>query len=282
MAKLKPDERWQRHLLERFEAFRLSDELLKLRAEGLRALGRTRLLTTEEYWKLPLGKGPLAYDSSWQKKCETIAERFGLAHWTVKMACLLEGYDPGKQPFPKGAQWPSVRIVTESTDEVFLKHLFHHALFFGIYVDLQQGGSRTAIVFPDSCPVYGPLESSLPDSHRPPREKAFSVELSAPPGYPPEALEELARFAAQLSRELLRCLGYSAVKRLRVSKLLDEGRDLRLQESHLPKRELYEIVAKKWDEGTVNEDEERRKLVKSRRHKLRKRLIKPFQNGRAT
>lgn len=282
MAKLKPDERWQRHLLERFEAFRLSDELPKLRAEALHALGRTRLLTAEEYWKLPLAKGPLAYDSSWQKKCETIAERFGLAHWTVKMACLLEGYDPREQPFPIGAQWPSVRIVTESTDKVFLKHLFHHALCFGIYVDLQQGGSRTAIVFPDSCPVYGLLESPLPDSHRPPREKAFRVELSAPPGYPPEALEELARSAAQLSRELLRRLGYSAAKRLRVSKLLDEARDLRLQESHLPKRELYEIVAEKWDEGTVSEDEERRKLVKSRRHKLRKRLIKPFQNGRAT
>lgn len=277
MAKLKPDERWQRHVLERFQAFRLSVELPKLRAEALRALGRTRLLTAEEYAKLPLTKGPLAYDSSWQKKCETIAQRFGLAHWTVKMACLLKGYDPRKLPFPIGAQWPTVRIVTENTDEVFLEHLFHHALCFGVYVDVQRGGSRTAVIFPDSCPVYGPLESLLTDSHRPPKEQAFKVELSVPPGYPPEALAELARFAAHLSRELLRRLGYKAPKRLRTSPLIDIATELGVSKKRLTEEETIQIIDKLYPEHEISQERRLLGLVKSRKHKVRKRLVKPYQ-----
>jgi len=56
MVRLKPEERWNGILLERFEAFRISGGLKRLRDKGLRALGRRRRLKSSEYRKLPLHK----------------------------------------------------------------------------------------------------------------------------------------------------------------------------------------------------------------------------------
>ncbi len=59
--------------------------------------------------------------------------------------------------------------------------------------------------------------------------------------------------------------------------MVSKADDLKIAESPLPRRGLYEIVADTFDEGSVNEDEQRRKTVKTQRHRLRKRLVKPYE-----
>jgi hypothetical protein len=48
MGKLPPQERWRRHVVERFTALKQSGELQKLRARGLAVLRRQDLLSAEE------------------------------------------------------------------------------------------------------------------------------------------------------------------------------------------------------------------------------------------
>lgn len=212
----------------------------------------------------------------WIKECENVAGRFGLAPWTVEMACLLKGYDPEEHPFPIGAQWPSIRITTRHTDALFLKHLFYHALSFGIHVYVQRGSWETAVIFFD----YEPPTSPLPESSRPPRDEAFSVDLKLPPNYPPEAAQQMSKDAAQLSRELLRRLGYRAPRRLRTTALLPQLHKLRLNEYPLPNNAIYDIIDDTFGEGgPLTDDQRRRSLVKSRRNKLRRHLTRPYQTG---
>lgn len=272
MVKLKPEERWNRMLLERFEAFRLSGELKRLRDKGLRALGRRRRLTSLEYWKLPLTGGPLDY-MAWDKECEKVAKHFGLAPWTVKMACLLRDYDPVKSPFPIGANWPSIRIITTHKDPIFLKQLFYHVRELGVPVYVQGSGHKTAPIFLD----YEFIPSPLPDSHKPSIHDVFTVELEFPPIFPPEARQQIVKDTDDIKRELLKRLGYRVPKRLRTTNLISKASSLRLNKSRLAKRELYEIVAETSEYATDEEDEQRRKTVKSRRHFLKQRLIKPYK-----
>lgn len=278
-GKLKPEQRWYNLILERYQAFKLSGELERLRHQALKILRRRKLLSNLEYWKLPLTEGPLAYNSEWMRQCEKVAERFGLAPWTVKMACLLENYAPEKEPYPIGAQWPSLRVVTENTDEVFQRHLFYHALCFGAHVYLERGRTRTATIFLDSCPVYGPLESPLTDSQRPPRDKAFRVEVNVPPVYPPEAAKQLAGFGVQLTRKILLRLGYPVPRRLRSTKLLPEAGKLRIGERPLSSGAAYEIIDELFPDRDLSQDQKRRKLVKSRRAKLYERIVKPYEDS---
>lgn len=272
MKKTDPKELWRDILLERFETFRASGELERLQREGLQALNRRKRLSSLEYWNLPLVGGPNAYQS-WEKECQRVAVRFGLAPWTVEMACLLKGYDPQETLFPLGLHWPRIRIVTSHSDPLFLKHLFYHARQMGVPVYLRQAGQEIVPLFLD----YEFTPSTLPDGHKPPFHDVFKIELELPPVFPSQAQKKIARDAFQLSRELLFRLGYQVPKRLRASSLLSNAPELRLNKSRLAPRELYEIVAETSDLGTIEEDEKRRKQVKSRRFDLRQRLIKPFE-----
>lgn len=272
MVKLKPEERWNGMLLERFKAFRISGELKRLRDKGLRALGKRRRLTSLEYWKLPLTGGSPDY-MAWDKECKKIAEHFGLAPWTVKMACLLRGYDPVKSPFPIGVNWPSIRIVTKHEDPIFLKQLFYHARELGVPAYVQESGHKTALIFLD----YEFIPSTLPNLHKPSIHDVFTVELEFPPIFPPEARQQIGKNADDIKRELLERLGYKVPKRLRTTTLISKASRLRISKNRLAKRELYEIVANTSKYATEEEDKQRRKKVKSRRHFLKQRLIKPYR-----
>lgn len=93
MSRSAPEELWRRRTLDCYEAFRQSGELEKLRKEGLAACGRKKRFTSLEWAKSPMRE---RYSSSrymeWYHKCETVAQKFGLASWAVVSACLISGY----------------------------------------------------------------------------------------------------------------------------------------------------------------------------------------------
>jgi hypothetical protein len=269
VAKLKPEERWNRLLLERYEAFRISGELQRLRTEGLKVLGRETLLAALDFNRLPVRE--VAY-LKWARKCDEAAKRFGLAPWTVRMACLLEDYDPAKTYFPVGAQWPSMKVITVNTNPSFLRHLSYHAWSFGVRVYTERDGLRNAIISSHSEPPDNPLR----DSDRPKRDEAFTIELRFPPNYPPEAAQNLSREACEIGRELLRRLGYHIPQRLRATKLLAQANTLKVGRFPLCSGETYNVIDELWPEGKLERDQQHRKLVHSRRHKLRKRLTEPY------
>jgi hypothetical protein len=270
MAKLKPEERWNRLLLERFQAFRITGELKRLRAEGLKILGRKTLLTALEFKKLPVRE--VSY-LNWAGKCDVAAKRFGLAPWTVRMACLLEDYDPVNSYFPVGAQWPSIRVITVNTNSCFLRHLSYHAWSFGVRVYTERNGLKSGIISSAPEPPDHPLQA--PD--RPTRDEAFTIELRFPPNYPPEAAQNLSREACEFGRELLRRLGYRAAQRLRATRLLAQTDALKVNEFPLHSGDTYNIIDKMWPDEDLGRDQQRRKLVHSRRHGIRKRLTEPYK-----
>lgn len=277
MPKLQPEERWKRHILERFSAFKLSGELKRLRVKGLSVLGRRKLLTPEEWYQSASDRMSSKKYSEFYEECSKVAAHFGLAPWTVEMACLLKGYSPEKQVHVMEAKWPQVRVVTEITDPVFLTRLAYEAQRLGMYVLQRQGSAENIYIFLHSAPIAAveppPMPSVLPSTH-----SAIQIRVEIPPEYPPEAASELIKKAEQLGKDLKRSLGYPTNKRLRSSPLVSMADELRVAEPKLPRRGLYEIVAETYEEGDVTEDEQRRKTVKTRRHRLRERLVKPYEN----
>lgn len=277
MGKLAPQELWRRHTLERFEAFRLSGELESLQKEGLAACGRKKQFTSLEWAKSPMRK---RYSSprymEWYHKCETVAQKFGLANWTVVCACLISDYQPDKAPFPVESKWPQIRVVTESTDTQFLARLTYEAQLRGLYVIARRGSVETTQLFLNPIPIMNMEPPTMPSS-MPPLGNSFYMRIETPVGYPPQAAKKLHKDASQLEKDILIALGYSIPKRLRISRLISKADDLRISQNRLPKRGLYEIVADTFDEGNSSEDEQRCKTVKTQRYRLRKRLIKPYE-----
>ena len=274
MSKLAPEELWRKHTLERFEAFRQSGALEKLRKEGLAACDRKRQFTRLEWAKSPMRKRYLSSRyMEWYHKCETVAQKFGLANWTVVCACLISGYQPAKEPFPVESKWPQIRVVTESTDTQFLAKLTYEAQLRGLYVIARHGSVETAQLYLNMEPP--PMPSSMP-----PKASAFYMRVETPLGYPPQAAENLERQAKRLEKELLRCLGYSVAERLRSSPLVAMADKLRVAKS-LAHNEAYDVIDDinngETIEGQIDDDNKGRKLVGSRRNKLRKRLIKPYE-----
>ncbi len=92
MGKRLPEERWKEHINERFTALKVSGELEKLRAKGLAILGREYLLTEEEWQQSFHDRISSQKYLEWKDECKQIADRFGLAPWTVELACLLKGF----------------------------------------------------------------------------------------------------------------------------------------------------------------------------------------------
>lgn len=212
----------------------------------------------------------------WYHKCETVARKFELANWTVVCACLISDYQPDKEPFPVESKWPQIRVVSESTDSQFLARLTYEAQLRGLYVIARRGSVETTQLFLSPIPIMNVEPPTMPSS-MPPVGNAFYMRIETPVGYPPQAAKKLHQAAGQLSKDILVALGYSTPKRLRISRLVAKADDLRISQNRLPKRGLYEIVADMFDEGSTSEDKQRRKTVKTQRHKLRKRLIKPYQ-----
>lgn len=274
MGRSVPEELWRRHTLERFIALKQSGELDRLRRKGLTICGRKKRFTGKEWFKSFHKRYSSSEYREWVNECEAIGQKFGLASWTVVCACLVSGYDPEKEPFPVEVQWPKIRVVTEQSDPLFLHWLSYKAHRLGLYVVQRQGSVETTLV-----PLNFPPSSPLPVGQRPPPDCTFYMRVEVPPGYPPQAGKKLLKDAKRREKELLRRLGYSVSERLRSSSLVSMADELKPMEA-LPKRGLYELVTELWpdDEGsTVDVDEARRKLVKSRRHKLRKRLVEKYE-----
>lgn len=272
MTRTSPHERWQKHILERFIALQQSRQLDRLRKKGLSILGRRRKRFTGKEWyeSLRMRISSPEY-MEWYNECTEIGRRFGLNPQTVVYSCLIRGYDPTKEPFPMEVQWPRTRVVTENTDPLFLQWLSYEAWRLGLYVVLHQGSSEATLLGTNMPPPM-----SLCNAKKPPRDTALYLRVETPPGYPPEAAKKLQREASQLTKELLRSLGYSIPQRLRSSPLIEIADSLKVSKDELANGEAYAIIDDIYGED-LTDDKKRRKLIASRRNKLRKKLIEPYE-----
>lgn len=272
MPKSVPIERWQEHILERITALRLSEKLKSLRRRGLAVLHRRKLFTNEEWWLSFSQRATSPEYLNWCKECETVANEFGLVVWVVTMMCLLKGYHPegdiGIMVIER--DWPRIRITTDSTNPLFLKSLSRKARQLGLITVQKLHGIETTLVHTLSADERS--VSVLSQETFSPHD-TFKISVETPVGFPPEAASKLQKEASRLGRELARSLGYRVPKRLRTSKLVCMSEVLEADKGPLPKGAIYDIVDKVYSDGDLSKDQQRRKLIASRRHKVRKRLL---------
>ncbi|NQT71823.1 MAG: hypothetical protein HQ553_03510 [Chloroflexi bacterium] len=273
MTKLSPEERWRKEVMERYKAFMLSEDIERLRLEGLAILGRTQLISSEEWGQISREGMAIASYRDWYEECRLVGERFGLAQWTVQLACLLEGFDPGGNTMVWEADWPTMRVVTRSTNSVFLQQLAWHAQRLGLYA-VQRDGSLESTLLNLGPEPSNPLRSA----DRPPSRNAFSIRVEVPIDYPPEATAQLHRKVAKLEKELRKRLGYKVRERLRSSTLVEKAAELKVEEAPLDKRGAYEIIDEMYTGEDMKKDQARRKTTGSRRHRIRKRLIEGYED----
>ena len=281
MPKLSPHERWERHIIERVKALKLSKELKPLRKRGLAVLKRKRLYTPEEWYRGFWERGASPQYLQWYEECKALADRFGLAPWVVAMLCLFKGYKPEKDLglIVMEAVWPKIRVVTESADWHFLRSLAREAQRLGLFVVQRQGSFESTVIDSD----YSQTEvEPLPLSSKPPAYVAFRMRVEVPPDYPPEAASQLQKEASRLGRQLRRRLDYPTRERLRTSPLVSMVEELKMDTRPLPRRESYEIIDAVYKDEDSARDQERQRLIKSRRRKLKKRLVEPYQNDTAS
>jgi hypothetical protein len=281
MAKLSPEDRWRRHTLEQIKALRCSGELKGLRPKGLASLGRKKMYNFLEWWS-DFGKRSTSPTYlKWYQECSILAERFGLAPWVVSTLCLLKGYKPENDIglMALEANWPRVRLVTDSTNESFLRKLSYEAQKLGICVIQRCGSIENPVLNLDPAENG---DSSKALCRRLGIGDKFFLRVETPVGYPPEAAAQLHREASQLAKEIARQMGYHIPKRLRSSRLVSMTEDLKIRKRRLPRGGSYDIIDTVYHDGDLQEDQKKRKLVSSRRYKLRKRLTKSddeFNNG---
>jgi len=270
MAKISPAERWHKDAIERCQIFALSSDLQRLRGLGLGILGRVRLVPQDEWWEETKGWGRMASKEylAFQIECRQTGLIFGLADWTVEWICLLEGFEPEYSAHVLAAQWPTIRVVTESTDESFLEWLLYEAWQLGVYVVRRDGSIVTGLI---CIPFPQQPEEPLTSSQRPPLASAFTVSMEIPPGYPPEAAAELARKVAQMERGLARKLGYKMPYRMRNSPLTARSAELKVGQE-LSSGDIYDIVDETNSDGDLTEDQKLRNRVKSQRNRVSKRI----------
>ena len=270
MPKIEPKERWSKDVLERCQAFGISSELQRLRRLGLNILGQDRLMTQDEWAVEMNSQGPMTSKEylGFQKECGKTGTIFGLAPWTVEWMCLLASYDPEKAMHVVEAEWPKIRVVTQSSDETFLGWLLYQAWQLGLEV-VQKDGSQTT---PLICIPY-PQQPEVPldPSQRPPLTVAFRASVEIPPGYPPEAAAELGRQAAQAERELARQLGYEMPQRMRSSPLTARAVELKVGQA-LSSGDIYEIADENNGEEDLSDDQKERSKITSQRNRVSKRL----------
>ncbi len=274
MPKSIPLERWQEHILERITALRLSGKLKSLRRGGLAVLHRRKLFTNEEWWQSFTQRATSPEYLNWCKECEGLADEFGLAVWVVTMMCLLKGYHPERDIgiMVIERDWPRIRVVTDSTNQMFLKSLSREARKLGLITVQKIHGIENTLVYVDVISDDNESDSDSPPEPLSPGD-TFNISVQTPVGFPPEAASKLQREASKLGRELARSLGYRVPKRLRTSKLVCMSKVLEADKRRLPSGALYDIVDKVYPDGDLSKDQQRRKLIASRRHRVRKRLL---------
>lgn len=103
------------------------------------------------------------------------------------------------------------------------------------------------------------------------------MRVTTPVNYPPHSARHLHDVANKMGKDLLRALGYSTPNRLRTSRLVSKADKLRISEERLPARGLFEIVADTYKMDDAQEDERRRRTVKTERHRVRKRLVEKYK-----
>ena len=275
MAKLSPADRWKTHILEQIKALRLSDDLRGLRARGLTSLGRKRMYSFQEWWDDFGRRATSPTYRRWYEECSNLAERFRLVPWVVSNLCLLKGYRPENEIglMVMESDWPRVRFVTDSNDETFLRKLSYNAQQVGVYVIQRRESVENLFVNADQNEKGDYSNSSDNGSVT---GSKFFVRVETPLEYPPEAAAQLHREASQLAKELARQMGYDIPKRLRASKLVPMAEDLRVTTKRLPRGGSYDIIDRTYADD-LGKDQKRRKLISSRRHKLRVRLLKPYE-----
>ena len=285
MPKRTPEQRWTGYVREQVAVFRACPEFRQLRREGLRALGRRRLFTEEEWgWWVLNDQAPDDYRTNFVPRSAEVAARYGLAPETARLLCLVRGYRPENNVFRIEAPAPSVRILLgDEVDPVFGAWVLHEAWRLGIRV-LQKtpGGADMALI---TIPVPPRPQEPLTDARRPPRPAAFRLRVETPPFYPPEAAAELHRRAQQLSHELLRRLGHPVPERLRPSPGARQAAKLRLNKDRLGRLEAGDIAEDLCGEGPDGEgwkdDAQRlRRRVSSQRYRLRRRLSSDTSTAR--
>ena len=277
MAKLTPDERWQKHISQRVDALTISRDFKRLRRKGLKLLGRSKLLTATEW--LPSWKGVIgsAEYLRWYQDCTRVGDRFGLAPWAVEMACLLKGYHPKKQPLVAEVLWPRTRVVTNSTNDLFIRHLCYHAYSLGLRVVRGEDFTGDAGLY-----LNPPLPVDvLKPANKPQMQSAFTMRVEWPPQYPPEAARQIQKKASAMEKQLLELLGHKVPKRLRSSPTTAEAKKYKLDITRsLSGGGIYDIVDKVYgpnvQESGGLEIQRKRNIVKSKRHKLKKKLVEPY------
>lgn len=267
MPKRPPEERWQLHVLEQYQAFRLSEEFKVLRGTGLRALGRRTLLTGDEWNRSFTSRVRNDGFMAFADDCRVAGKRFGLAQWTVSMACLLRGYKPEFGQIQVEERPGKVHVVTEIVDDSFIRWLLYEAHQLGIRVLARQGSTDFPLI---AIPMPTKPEQPLTRDQRPELHQALYVRVETPPLYPPEAAADLHRQAQQEARELLRRLGYRVPKRQRSSALPAEASKLRIKKGKLARREAGDIALDVFGEKADGSRAVRNR-VKDKRHKLKKR-----------
>ncbi len=248
---------------------------MRLRKSGLAACVRKNRYTPIQWFKSFSNRRLSREYREWLIECDNIAEKYGLAQWTVSGLCLISGYKPENQPFPIENKWPRMRVITEQKDPLFLEWLVYEAHLLGLYVIQRAGSSESTIIRVSNFEPSEPLTNE----HLPKRTSAFYFRTELPPGYPTEAAEKLTKDTRKLEKELLGRLGYKVQERLRTSKLVDKADKLRITESQLANRGLFEIVADIYPKGNESTDNQRRKTVKTQRNRMRKRLVAPYKSG---
>jgi len=272
LTKLPPEERWKKEVIERYKAFMLSEDLERLRSEGLAILGRMQLISSEEWGQISREGMGIASYRDWYEECRLVGERYGLAQWTVQLTCLLEGFDPEAYPIVLEVDWPTMRVVTRSSNAVFLQHLAWHAQKLGLYAVQRDGSLESALL------NLGPEPSSqLESADRPPGRNAFSIRVEVPTDYPSEAASQLHREAAKLEKELRKRLGYKVRERLRSSPLVEKAAELKVEEAPLSLGGAYNIIDEMYPGEDMKKDKARRKTTGSQRHRVRKRLIERYE-----
>ncbi|MFC1874088.1 hypothetical protein ACFLYX_02165 [Chloroflexota bacterium] len=276
MAKLAPRDRWLEYLKERIKALKLSGQIEPLRAKGLAVLYRKKLYTNEEWWQSFSQRAKSPEYLKWYEECEALGGKFGLVSWVVVMMCLLEDYDPEKDVglMVMEHDWPRIRVITESTNSLFLRRLSYEARRLGLYVVQRVGGIETTLINIDDSTIDGTSDpnSILGEFNG---SDAFNIRVETPMGYPPEAAGQLQKEANQLARRLAESMGFRLPKRLRTSKLVTMSEVLEVEKGPLPRGAIYDIVDKVYPDGDLSKDQQRRKLTASRRHRARKRLLGP-------
>jgi hypothetical protein len=142
-----------------------------------------------------------------------------------------------------------------------------------MHVVLRTKQTETPMIYMNS----GPPKNPLPTASRPPRDSAFYTRVETPPNYPPEAAMQLQKNASQLRQELLRRLGYNVSKRLRSSPLVDKAKQLKANKRKLTEKESLEVIEELYPGHDMSEEMKMLQLSKSRKYKVRRRIVKPYE-----